>query len=183
MSLSRHSSTVSSLRQWLQWRTDRQSSLSCRHHDLFRPKLLYRPMRTRCTTCSYSDWQQPITCSAAALSRVLRTALVPYGNMEISTPHSTETSQLITMKLCTFDNVCETNKYAKFGWNPPATVCSTHTWNIHFLWLFFHSAFLASCLPACFFSCAPAQVKRIEIISRTMAQKTQFGVGKCSPSK
>jgi len=56
-----------------------------------------------------------ITCSAVTLSRVLRTALVPYGNMESSTPHSTETSQVITMKLCTFDNVRKTNTCAKFG--------------------------------------------------------------------
>jgi len=46
-----------------------------------------------------------ITCSEVALSRVLRTALVPYGNMEMSTPYSSETSQVITMKLCTFDYV------------------------------------------------------------------------------
>jgi len=68
-----------------------------------------------------------ITCSAVALSRVLRTALVPYGNMEYSTPHSSETSQVMTMKLCTFDYVRETNTCAKFGWNPPARGRSTHT--------------------------------------------------------
>jgi len=56
-----------------------------------------------------------ITCSAVALSRVLRTALVPYGNMETSTPHSSETSQVITMKFCTFDNVREKNTCTKFG--------------------------------------------------------------------
>jgi len=44
-----------------------------------------------------------ITCSAVAFSRVLRTALVPYGKIETSTPHSFETSQVITTKLCTFD--------------------------------------------------------------------------------
>ena len=97
--------------------------------------------------------------------------------METLTPHSSETSGFITMKLCTFDYVGETNTFAKFGWNPPARGRSTHTWNIHFLWLFF----LPSLLP--FFSCAPAQTKRIEIIWRTMAQKTQFGVRKCPPSK
>jgi len=80
---------------------------------------------------------------AVALSRVLRTALVPYGNMETSTPHSSETSQVITMKLCTFDYVRETNTFAKFGWKPRARGRSTHTWNIHFLYI---SAFLPSCL-------------------------------------
>jgi len=76
-----------------------------------------------------------ITCSAVALSRVLRTALVPYGNMETSTPQCSETSQVITMKLCKFDYVHETNTRAKFGWNPHTRSRTTHTWNIHFLWL------------------------------------------------
>jgi len=75
-----------------------------------------------------------ITCSAVAHSRVLRTALVPYGNMETSTPHSSETSQVITMKFCSFDYVRETNTCAMFGWYPAARDCSIHTWNIHFLW-------------------------------------------------
>jgi len=68
------------------------------------------------------SWYSCITCSAVALSRVLRTALVPYGNMETSTPHSSKTPQVITMKLCTFEYVCETNTCAKFGWNLPARV-------------------------------------------------------------
>jgi len=75
--------------------------------------------------------------SITALSRVLRTALVPYGNMENSTPHSSETSQVITTTFCTIDNVRKKNTFVKFGWNPPARGRSTHTWNIHFLWLFF----------------------------------------------
>ena len=68
-----------------------------------------------------------ITCCAVAQRRVLRTAWVPYGNMETLTPHSSETSEFITMKLCTFDYVGETNTFAKFGWNPPARDRSTHT--------------------------------------------------------
>jgi len=87
-----------------------------------------------------------ITCSAVALSRILRTALIPYGDMETSTPHSSETSKVITMKVCKFDNVRKTNTCAKFGCNSPAR---GHTWNIHFLWLFFLPSFLSSCLPAC----------------------------------
>jgi len=117
-----------------------------------------------------------ITCSAVALSRVLRTTFVPYGNIDTSTPHSSETSQVITMKFCKFYYVRKTNTCAKFSWNPPASGRSKHTWNIHFLWLIF----LPSCL---LFSCAPAQAKRIVIISRTMAQKTQFGVRKWPSSK
>jgi len=122
-----------------------------------------------------SERATPITCSAVALSGVLRTALVPYGNMETSTPHSSETSQVITMKQCTFDNVRETNTCAMFGWNPPARGRSTNTWNIHFLWL------LLALRP--FLSCTTAKSKRIEIISRTIAQKTQFGIRNLSPSK
>jgi len=63
-----------------------------------------------------------MTCSAVALSRVLRTALVPYGNKETSTSHRSKTFQVLTMKLCTFDYVRQTNTFAKFGWNPPTRV-------------------------------------------------------------
>jgi len=57
------------------------------------------------------------TCSTVALSRLLAelgecllwSIPNPYGNMEISIPHSSETSQVITMKLCMFDHVRETN--------------------------------------------------------------------------
>ena len=119
-----------------------------------------------------------ITCCAVAQSRVLRTAWVPYGNMETLTPHSSKISRFITMKLCKYYNVGGTNTCAKFGWNPPARGRSTHTWNIHFLWLFFLPSFLLV-----FFSCAPAQAKRREIISHTMAQKTQVSLRRCPHSK
>jgi len=46
------------------------------------------------------------------------------------------------MKLCAFDYVRKTNTCAKFGWNLAARGRSTHTWNIHFLWLFFLPFFL-----------------------------------------
>jgi len=94
---------------------------------------------------AYASKLKLITCSALVLTRVLKTTLVLYCNMETSTPHSSESTQVITMKLCTFDYVCETNTCAKFGWNPPARGHSTHTWNIHF-WLFF----LPSCLRTAF---------------------------------
>jgi len=96
--------------------------------------------------------------------------------METSTPHSSETSQVMTKKLCTFDKIRKAKTCAEFGWNPPARSRSTYTWNIQFLWL------LPAILPYCLFSCAPAQAKRIELISRIMAQKTQFGVRKCLPA-
>jgi len=60
-----------------------------------------------------------ITCSA-----------VPYGNMETSTHHSSETSPNKTIKFCTFDDVGETNTITKFGWNSPARDSSTQAWNL-----------------------------------------------------
>jgi len=106
----------------------------------------------------------PITCSAVALSSVQDGlgSLWQHGN--------SKTSQLRNLssynELCTFDYVRENKTCAKYGWNPPARGRSTHTWNIHFLWLVF-LPFLPLLL---FFSCAPAQAKRIEQISRTMDQ-------------
>jgi len=101
------------------------------------------------TQC-YQRWHQDCEQNHNRDSRVLRTDLVPYGNRETSTPHSSETSQVITMKFSTFDYFLrETNTCAKFGWNPPARGRSTPTWNIHFLWLFLLSAFLAFFLRTC----------------------------------
>jgi len=127
-----------------------------------------------CTVSSSS-----ITCNAVAPSSV-KDGLGSYGNMDTSTLHSSKTSDDVMMRLCTFDYVRETNTFAKFGWTLPARGRSRHTWNIHFT----SCDFFPSCLPSCLFCyCAPAQAKRIKIISRTMAQKTQFGVRKYPPSK
>jgi len=115
-----------------------------------------------------------VTCCAVAPSRVLRAAWVPYGNMETSTPRSSETSQVITMKLWLGRSV----EHIYQVWLASARYGSLHA--------YVHTSLpvtcLASWLPA-FFSCAPAQAKRIAIISRTMAQKTQFSVRKCHRSK
>jgi len=80
---------------------------------------------------------------SGSASRVLKTALVPYDNMETSIPHSSETSQVITIKLCTFDYVRRTNTWAKFGWYPPARV-TAHTYVKYTLLV----TFLPSWLPA-----------------------------------
>jgi len=66
--------------------------------------------------------------------------------METSTPHSSETSQVITMKLGMFDYMRETNTFAKFGWNPPARV-APHIREIYAFCDF--SSFLPACLPSC----------------------------------
>jgi len=102
-----------------------QSSLAVTHSSTNRVKRYL----TSVTESPSKHWLPPrikYHLQAVELSRVLITALVTYGNMEISTPHSSEISQVITIKLCTFDYVRETNTFAKFGWNPPARGCSTH---------------------------------------------------------
>jgi len=98
-----------------------------------------------------------ITGSAVALSRVLRTAFVPYGNMETSTPHS-------AMKLCMLiTSVRRTHVPSLVGIRP---LGSLHTYVKYTLLVTFLPAFLTA-----FVSCAPAQAKRIEIIARTSAKK------------
>jgi len=56
-----------------------------------------------------------ITCCALAQSGVLRMAGFRYGNMETSTPRSSEISHVIMMILRKFDYVRATNTFAKFG--------------------------------------------------------------------
>jgi len=45
--------------------------------------------------------------------------MVPYGNMETSTPHSSETSQVITVKLCAFDYEHTCQVWLEFGFFLP----------------------------------------------------------------
>jgi hypothetical protein len=56
-----------------------------------------------------------ITCSALALSTVLRTTSLSYGNMPFSGTHPTKTTWPIVLKFCTIDYVGETDKPAKNG--------------------------------------------------------------------
>ena len=55
--------------------------------------------------------------SAAALSTVLRTTTLSYGNMRFSGIRPAETPQPIKMKFCTIDYVGELTRCAKNGWN------------------------------------------------------------------
>jgi len=80
--------------------------------------------------------------------------LVPYGNRETSTPHSSITTQVITMKHCTFDHVRKTNTCAKFGWNPRAMGRFTHTLLVTLL-----PALLPYCL-FCFLRTCTGQMDR-----------------------
>jgi len=73
-----------------------------------------------CARTVFLPWWSPpellaIVCLVITCSAIAQDGLGSYGNMETSTPHSSKTSQVITMKLCKFDNVHETNTCAKFG--------------------------------------------------------------------
>ena len=60
---------------------------------------------------------QPSRVSAAALSTVLRTTTLSYGNMRFSGIRPAETPKPIKMKFCTIDYVGEFTRCAKTGWN------------------------------------------------------------------
>jgi hypothetical protein len=70
------------------------------------------------------------TCSALALSTVLRTTSLSYGNMPFSGNHPTKTPWPIVLKFCTVDYVGETIKHAKNGYNRLARGGSPYRWNI-----------------------------------------------------
>jgi hypothetical protein len=71
-----------------------------------------------------------ITCSALALSTVLRTTSLSYGNMPFSGTHPTKTPWPIVLKFCTIDYVGETTKRAKNGYNRMGRGGSPYSWNI-----------------------------------------------------
>jgi hypothetical protein len=68
--------------------------------------------------------------SAAALSTVLRTTTLSYGNMRFSGTCQAETPQPIKMKFCTIDEVGEVTRCSKNGWNRFAGGGPTDRWNI-----------------------------------------------------
>ena len=68
--------------------------------------------------------------SAAALSTVLRTTTLSYGNMRFSGTRPAETPQLIKMKFCTIDYVGKITRCAKNGWNRLVGGGPTDRWNI-----------------------------------------------------
>jgi hypothetical protein len=69
-------------------------------------------------------------CSALALSTVLRTTSLSYGNMPFSGTHPTKTPWPIVLKFCIIDYVGETSKRAKNGYNRLARGGSPYSWNI-----------------------------------------------------
>jgi hypothetical protein len=71
-----------------------------------------------------------ITCSALALSTVLRTTSLSYGNMPFSGTHPTKTPWPIVPKFCTVDYVGKTTKHAKNGYNRMGRGGSPYSWNI-----------------------------------------------------
>ena len=68
--------------------------------------------------------------SAAALSTVLRTTTLSYGNMRFSAIRPAETPQPIKMKFCTIDYVGELTRCAKNDCNRLAGGGPTDRWNI-----------------------------------------------------
>jgi len=101
-----------------------------------------------CKSCGFLVFLN-ITCIAVAFSRMLRTALVPYGNMDTLTPHSSETSQVITMKLwnfaCFITSVRQTHVPSLVGIRPLGV--APHLREIYTSCDF--SSFLPSFLPSC----------------------------------
>jgi hypothetical protein len=127
-----------------------------------------------------SDWWHICTyasrASAAALSAVLRTTTLPYGNMQISVTCPSETPQPIKMKFCTIDNVGEVTRYYKTSWNRLAGGGSTDKWNITSKTVLTFPYFIPYLT---FFSRKPLQLKRLNRFARMMAQTTRFVVRKC----
>jgi len=110
-----------------------------------------------------------ITFCAVTQSRVLRTSWVPYANMETSTPRSSETSQDITMNIARLITSVRRTHLPSLVRIRPLGVASR-------IREIYTSCDFSTFLP---FFLHLSQAKRIEIISRTMAPKTQFGVKKC----
>jgi hypothetical protein len=68
--------------------------------------------------------------STAALSTMLRTTTLSYGNMPFSGTCPAETPQPIKMKFCTIDNAGKVTRCTKNGWNRLAWGGPTDRWNI-----------------------------------------------------
>ena len=82
---------------------------------------------------------------------------LPYGNKEILTPHCTEATLVVTMKLSTFDYVGKTNTLAKFGLNQGISYMiyynSLVSWGLlraYVNYTLLVTFFLPYCLPAFF---------------------------------
>ena len=69
------------------------------------------------TSLNHSSLDSLSRASAAALSTVLRTTTLSYGNMRFSAIRPAETPQPIKMKFCTIDYVGELTRCAKNGCN------------------------------------------------------------------
>ena len=108
--------------------------------------------------------------SAAALSTVLRTTTLSYGNMRFSGIRPAETPQPIKMKFCKIDYVGELTRCAKNGCNRLAGGGPTHRWNITSIFVQYFTFF---------FSCMPLQPKRLNRFARTTSQTMRFAVRKC----
>ena len=115
--------------------------------------------------------------SAAALSTVLRTTTLSYGNMRFSGTRSAETPQPIKTKFPTIDKVGKLTRCTKNGCNRLAGGGPTDRWNITSK-TFLTIPYLTILYLTFFYSCMPLQPKRQNRFARTIAQTTRFAVRK-----
>ena len=113
--------------------------------------------------------------SAAALSTVLRTTTLSYGNMRFSGIRPAETPQPIKMKLCTIDYVGELTRCAKNDCNRLAGGGPTDRVKYNLKNFSYYT------LPyfTFFYSCMPLQPKPLNRFARTIAQTTRLAVRNC----
>jgi hypothetical protein len=119
-------------------------------------------------------WEHTITCSALALSTVLRTTSLSYGNMPFSGTHPTKTPWPIVLKFCTIDYVGETTKPAKNDWNRLARGGSPYSWNISIYTLPY-----LTLLYLFFVSLPSLQTRPLNRFARTISQTTRIAPRKC----
>jgi hypothetical protein len=117
-----------------------------------------------------NETKKGITCSALALSTVLRTTSLSYGNMPFSGTHPTKTPWPIILKFCTVDYVGETTKHAKNDYNRLARGGSPYRWNISIYTL------LYPFLPFRYQAYRPRPLNRF---ARTISQTTRIAPRKC----
>jgi hypothetical protein len=130
---------------------------------------------------SAAEWDACITCSALALSTVLRTTSLSYGNMPFSGTHPTKTPWPIVLKFCTVDYVGETTKHAKNGYNRLARGASPYRWNISIYTLPYLTLLYFTLLYLTFFfvSLPSLQTRPLNRFARTISQTTRIAPRKC----
>jgi hypothetical protein len=120
--------------------------------------------------------------SAAALSTMLRTTTLSYGNRRFAGTCPAETPQPIKSKFRMIDYVGEITRCAKNNCNRLAGSGPTDRWNITsktVLTIPYLTLPYLTLLYFTFFSCNRLQQKRLNRFAPTIAQTTRFAVRKC----